>query len=249
MKSVTAALDVLDCFIQDDELGVSDIARRLGVAKSTAHRLLTSLRSRDLVERNPESGQYRLGMHLFELGQLAQERMRLRQVALPLLEQLRAASGCAAQLSIPGGADVLYVERLEALRGGQSLTPVARRMPAHATSSGKAVAAWNADLAQRRREAGFPVLTAATIRTAGEFDRALATVRRRGVATNLGESHPGVCSVAAPVLDAGGTALAAISLVVPGEPGDQGGPGGHDLGRQARLVCVAANKITRGLGY
>jgi len=242
VKSVTAALDVLDCFSHEPELGVSDIARRLGVAKSTAHRLLTSLRSRDLVERNPQTGQYRLGLHLFELGQLTQERMRLRRIALPLLEELRAVGAGTAQLSVPQGADVLHVERLEPVHGRGRCAPVPRRMPVHATSSGKALAAWNDELAQRRRQAGFPILTDATIRTAEEFDRELATVRRCGVATNLGESRPGVCSVAAAVLDAGGVAVAALALVRPT------GPDGGELGRQARLVSVAAARITRGLG-
>jgi DNA-binding IclR family transcriptional regulator len=242
VKSVMAALDVLDCFADEVELGVSDIARRLGVAKSTAHRLLTSLRARGLAERNPETGQYRLGVHLFELGQLAQERMRLRQAAMPLLEELRQASGCTVQLAIPGGADVLYVERLETLRGLAVMAGAGRRLPAHATSSGKAIAAYHPELAQRRRMAGFPALTEATIRTAADFDRALALVRRRGVATNLGEARPGICSVAAPVLDASGTAIAAISLLAPGE--DVRG----DLGRPARLVTVAARKLAHGLG-
>src|SRR4051794_8311435 len=119
VKSVMSALDVLDCFALDDELGVSDIARRLGVAKSTAHRLLTSLCARGVTEQNPETGQYRLGMHLFELGQLAQHRMRLRQTALPLLEELRQVSGCTVHLAISSGPDVLYVERLTTLRGIQ----------------------------------------------------------------------------------------------------------------------------------
>jgi DNA-binding IclR family transcriptional regulator len=242
VKSVMAALDGLDCFADDVELGVSDIARRLGVAKSTAHRLLTSLRSRGLAERNPETGQYRLGVHLFELGQLAQERMRLRQAAMPLLEELRQASGCTVQLAIPGGADVLYVERLETLRGMALMANSGRRLPAHATASGKAIAAYHPELAQRRRVAGFPALTNATIRSAADFDRALALVRRRGVATNLGEARPGICSVAAPVLDASGTAISAISLLAPGE--DVRG----DLGRPARLVTVAARKLAHGLG-
>lgn len=242
VKSVTAALDVLDCFADDVELGVSDIARRLGVAKSTAHRLLTSLRSRGLAERNPETGQYRLGVHLFELGQLAQERMRLRQAALPLLEELRHTSQSAVHLAIPGGADILYVERLETLRTLQLMVSVPRRLPAHATSSGKAIAAYDAELAQRRRMAGFPSLTPSTIKDAAEWDRALALVRRRGVAINVGEARVGLCSVAAPVLDASGKAVAAISLVAPGEDIR------HDLGRPAQLVSVAARKLAHLLG-
>ena len=72
LKSVGSALDVLECFATDGELGVSDIARRLGVAKSTAHRLLQTLASRGFVEQVAHSAQYRLGMHVYELGALAQ---------------------------------------------------------------------------------------------------------------------------------------------------------------------------------
>lgn len=242
VKSVMAALDVLDCFADDDELGVSDIARRLGVAKSTAHRLLTSLRSRGLAERNPETGQYRLGVHLYELGQLAQERMRLRSTALPLLEELRQTSGYTVHLGIPAGADVLYVERLSTLRGMTLMAGIGRRVAAHATASGKAIAAYDPELAQRRRMAGFPALTGSTIRTAADFDAALALVRRRGVATNLGEAVTRGSAVAAPVLDASGRAMAAISLVAPTEDIRD------DLGRPARLVSVAARKLSHALG-
>ena len=242
VKSVMAALDVLDCFADADELGVSDIARRLGVAKSTAHRLLTSLRSHGMAERNPETGQYRLGLHLYELGQLAQERMRLRRSAMPLLEELRQASGFTVQLGIANGVDVLYIERLETLRGLQLMAGVGRRLPAHATATGKAIAAYDPELAQRRRVAGFPAMTGGTIRTSADFDRVLALVRRRGVATNLGEARVGCSAVAAPVLDSSGRAVAAISLVA---PGSEFGP---DLGRPARLVAVAARKLTGLLG-
>ena len=108
LKSVATALDVLKCFAVDDELGVSDIARRLGIAKSTAHRLLTTLCSRGMTEKNPESGLYRLGMHLFELGQLAQARLRLRQLALPMLGELRAVTGHTVHLGVADGADVVH---------------------------------------------------------------------------------------------------------------------------------------------
>ncbi|NLJ53301.1 MAG: helix-turn-helix domain-containing protein, partial [Intrasporangiaceae bacterium] len=70
LRSVGTALDVLECFALDGELGVSDIARRLGVAKSTAHRLLQTLLSRGFVEQDNESGLYRLGIHIYELGTL-----------------------------------------------------------------------------------------------------------------------------------------------------------------------------------
>jgi DNA-binding IclR family transcriptional regulator len=237
-----AALDVLDCFTESDELGVSDIARKLGVAKSTAHRLLTSLCARGLADKNPETGQYRLGLHLFELGQLAGNRMRLRRTAMPLLEELRQVSGCTVHLAIPSGPDVLYVERLETLRGMQLFGTVGRRLPSHCTSSGKVIAAYDTDFARARRTAGFPALTEVSIRTATDYERALVEVRRRGVATNMGEALAGLASVAAPVLDASGRAQAAISLVGPAQELSS------DFGRPARLVTIAARRLARSLG-
>ncbi len=242
VKSVMAALDVLDCFAADDELGVSDIARRLGVAKSTAHRLLTTLCARGLAEKNPETGLYRLGLHLFELGQLAQNRNHLRRTAMPLLEELRHISGWTIHLAIPDGADVVYLERLETLRGMHLMTQVGRRWPSHATSSGKAIAAFSADVAQARRQAGFPPLTQRTIRSEADYDRVLAETRRVGVAVQIGEARMGLASVAAPVLDSFGTAQAAISVVAPAREFTA------DTGRPARLVTVAARKLAHSLG-
>lgn len=241
LKSVSAAVDLLDCFGSAHELGVSDIARRLGVAKSTAHRLLTTLCNRGLVEQNPETGQYRLGLHLFELGQLAVSRFRLSQAALPLLEELRQRTGCTIHLSVPERADVLYIERLQSLNGMQLFAGVGRRLPAHCTSSGKAIAAFDPTLAQNRRAAGFPVITSSTIRTPAAWDRALDETRRRGVAVNRDEVSVGLTSVAAPVRDHAGRARAAISIVGPTRDVAQG------VERSARLVSAAANKLARSL--
>jgi DNA-binding IclR family transcriptional regulator len=238
---VTSALDVLDCFLDAEELGVSDIARRLGVAKSTAHRLLTSLSARGLTDKNPESGQYRLGLHLYELGQIAGDRMRLRRTAVPLLEELRQLTGCTAHLAVPDGSHVIYIERLEPLRGASRMNSVARRMPSHCTSSGKAIAAFDPEAARARRAAGFPALTPASIRTAADFERAQTEIRRRGVATNVDEALEGFASVAAPVLDSNGRARAAISLVGPTAQITE------NLGRTGQLVTVAARRLARSL--
>ena len=143
LKSVGSALDVLECFATDGELGVSDIARRLGVAKSTAHRLLQTLASRGFVEQDSHSGQYRLGIHVYELGELALARNQLRHAALPFLRQVAAATGLTVNLSVPDGPDIVFVERIENSDGVRILGHFGRRLPAHTTSSGKAIAAWN----------------------------------------------------------------------------------------------------------
>ena len=146
----------MECFATDGELGVSDIARRLGVAKSTAHRLLQTLASRGFVEQDAHSGQYRLGMHVYELGALALARNELRHAALPFLRQVATATGLTVNLSVPDGPDVVFVERIENSDGVRILGHFGRRLPAHTTSSGKAIAAWNAEADLARRRAGFP---------------------------------------------------------------------------------------------
>ena len=91
LKSVTAAIQLLNVFAEDERLGVSQVAKRLGVAKSTAHRLLTTLVAGGLVEQTHEFGDYRLGVRLIELGQLASARQDLRRVAAPAMEEIGRA--------------------------------------------------------------------------------------------------------------------------------------------------------------
>ncbi len=241
LRSVLRALDLLDCFITDEELGVADIARRLGVAKSTAHRLLTTLCARGFAEQNPLTGHYRLGFHLYELGQLAVSRTDLHQAALPMLEELRERTGCTVHLAVADGAEIVYLERLQTLRDVRAFNGVGRRLPVHCTGSGKVIAAFDPLVARARAAAGFTGLTNSSIRDAARFDRELAEVRRIGYAVNTDEAKHGLSSVAAPIRDHTGRARAAISLV---------GPTKEIVGtveRHARLARTAAGRLARTL--
>ncbi|MCQ4079133.1 IclR family transcriptional regulator [Streptomyces sp. RB6PN25] len=243
LKSVSTAFELLACFRGARELGVSDLARRLGVAKSTVHRLLTTLSKSGLVAKNPETGRYHLGLHLMELGQLAASRFPLSQSALPLLEDLRERTGYTVHLAVPDGVDVLYVERLHSPNGMRVFANSPLRLPAHSTSSGKAIAAFDREFAQRRLAAGFPGLTLSTITTPASWDRALDETRRRGVAVSRDEAADGLSSLAAPVRDHTGRARAAISI-----DGPSLGVADHAEG-YARLVILAANKLAGRLPF
>lgn len=239
LKSVAAALALLDCFGSDGELGVTDVAGRLGVAKSTAHRLLSTLCASGLVERNPETARYRLGLHLFELGQLAVTRFRLTQAALPLLEELRQRTGFTVHLAVRDGVDVLYVKRLQSLNGMHLFADVPYRFPGHCTASGRAIAAFNTDFARLREAAGLPSPTSSTIRTRRDWHRTIEEVRSRGIAFNRNEVMTGLTSVGAPVRDHAGRSDAAVSVV---------GPTGdviERIERVARLVALTAERIGR----
>ena len=239
VQSVLNALDVLECLMREEDVDINDIAGRLNVAERTAQRLLNALCARDLAARNAGTGRYQLGVHLFELGQMASERFPLRQAGLPVLEELHRASGLSVHLSVPDGADVMFVERLRNVPGVGLMKGGGRRMPSHATSAGKAIAAFDPAFAQARRAAGFPQLTPRTIATTADFDRALIEVRRAGVAISVGEAQCQLTSVAAPVRDFCGRAYAAISVVGPDEE--------IDVGRAARMVITATATLSQVL--
>src|SRR5271166_578866 len=232
VQSVLNALDVLECLMREDEVDASEIAPRLGVSENTAHRMLKAMCARDLAKRDPDTGRYQLGAHLAELGQIASDRFPLHSAALPLLQELRQASGLSVHLTVPDGADVVFIVRLKNVAGMGLITDSNRRMPSHATSAGKVLAAFDPAFAQARRAAGFPRVTPRTISTAADFDRALAEVRRTGVAVSVSESQCQLTSVAAPVRDFCGRAYAAISVVGPE-------PEFGDFGRATRLVITA----------
>ena len=172
LRSVRIALDVLECFATDEELGVTDIATKIGVAKSTAHRMLSVLVERGYAEQVEGSTKYRLGIHIYELGQLAQERHHLRWSALPLMRTVQEATGLIVNLSVPDGADVVFVERLEQPDLAHLVEHLGRRLPAHTTSSGKVIAAYNPSFDAARRLTGFPPRVSRTVRSAADWDRA-----------------------------------------------------------------------------
>jgi DNA-binding IclR family transcriptional regulator len=239
IRSVATALELLDCLATEPELGVAELGRRLGVAKSTAHRIVTTLCAKGYVQRVPETKSYRLGIRLHELGELVASRSQLRDHALPLLEQLRNQTGETVHLAVPEGAQMFYVERLESYQGLRFSSRVSRLRPIHLSSSGKAVAAFNPAVADAACAAGFAIRTQRTIRTKQQFLRCLAETRARGYAFSIEEDEPGLSSVAAPVLDRDGIARAAISVA-----GPVSRVTGDDIGQMARRVQAAAQQLT-----
>lgn len=242
LQSVSTALDLLGCFDAAEELGVSDLARRLCVAKSTAHRLVTTLCARGFVERNPETGRYRLGIRLYELGALVMSHHRLRRTAMPLLQELREQTGSTIHLAVADGAEIIHLERLDSARCMPMFAGIKRRFDVHSTSCGKAIAAFDPVCAAARFRAGFPAYTRFTIRNARDFERELVLTRRRGFALNQGETRLGITAIGAPVLDSCGHAIASLSIAAPTSDAER------HLNQYARLVTLSATKLGKSVG-
>jgi DNA-binding IclR family transcriptional regulator len=214
--TVRKAMAVLSAFSYGDPvLGVSELARRLDMGKSTVHRILSTLVADGYAERTADE-RYRLSIKMYELGQQVAASIELRELAHPALERLRNESGETAHVAVLSGTDVVYVDRLESPHMLRLLTRIGRRRAAHATSSGKCLLAFGspADVG-RVIAAGLPRLGPRTITSRSMLQQALARVRAKGYAMSIDESAPGVASVAAPIFDGAGECIAAISVAGP----------------------------------
>jgi DNA-binding IclR family transcriptional regulator len=205
-------MDVLECFTAAAEHGASDVASELGIAKSTASRMLATLAAGGLLERRA-NGRYRLGLRLFEYGQLAADRLLLKELALPVMSELRDQLSETVQLGMPVGAEVLYVDRLEGTHGLRFHSEAFRRVPGHSSSSGKAIAAFNPFTFRAIAHAGLHAHTPYTIVDPRRFREVLDETKARGWACSEEELEVGLSSVAAPVLVHRGTATQAVAAL------------------------------------
>ncbi|NBM16134.1 IclR family transcriptional regulator [Streptomyces sp. GC420] len=211
LSVLARAVSVLDAFSPDDTaVTVSELGRRTGLAKSTVHRLAVELCRLGLLEQTPRG--LRLGLHLFELGQLVPRQRDLREAALPLMEDLREVTRSTVHLAVRDGVEVVYIEILGSKAYPGLPSRVGGRMPAHATGVGKAILAFSPpEVPAERIKSGLAPCSPFTVVAPGALLRELENVRRTGIAYDREESGVGTVCVAAPVLDTGGLAIAALS--------------------------------------
>jgi DNA-binding IclR family transcriptional regulator len=212
VAAVERAVALLDLLADGGELGTNELARRTGLSASTVSRTLATLAAGGLVEHVPESGRYRLGLRLVQLGHAALARLDLRAVARPHLRALVEATGETATISVPGEPDAVTVEFVQSPSSVQSVAQLGRPSVAHATAAGKVVLAWGG--------AGLPAgpLTAFTRRTIVDratLVREVRRVRARGWARAVREREEDLSAVAAPVFGAQGELTAVLGLQGP----------------------------------
>jgi IclR family transcriptional regulator, acetate operon repressor len=210
------AFRLLDVFGPDGgALGLAELARRSGLPKATAHRLAAQLIELGALERAEDK--YRLGIRLFEIGSRVGPQRRLREAALPFLEDLYEATHETVHLGVLDGLRVLYIEKIRGRRGSPVRTQVGTHKPLHCTALGKAILAYSPpELVQAVIDAGLERRTAYTICSAEALLRELAAVARNGVAQDREEYALGTTCAAAPIIDqATGYAKAALSITGP----------------------------------
>jgi DNA-binding IclR family transcriptional regulator len=193
--------------------GVTELARRLGLHKSTASRLLATLERRGLVEQDDETGKYRLGLVVIRLAEQAERTLDLRGLALPELERLARLTHETTGLGQIDGDQLLTVAQVD----GPNLVAVGdwtgRATPLHCVASGKVLMATLPEReVVRIGKRGLPRYTDRTMVDLEPLLEELARIRRRGYATAIGEFEAGLNAVAAPVRDARGQVIAAVDI-------------------------------------
>ena len=240
IERMFALIDVLAS--REEAISLKEISEKTGLHPSTTHRILNDLATGRFVDR-PESGSYRLGMRLLELGNLVKGRLNVRDAALVPMRDLHKLIQQPVNLSLRQGDEIIYVERAYSERSGmQVVRAIGGRAPLHLTSTGKLFLA--ADDPQRVRtyatRTGLPGQTRNSITQLLALERELAKARQYGVARDNEELELGVRCIAAGVYDDQGKLVAGLSISAPADRLEE---------EWLPKLQSTANSISAALGY
>lgn len=196
-------------------MGVTELARELGMGKSGAHRVLRMLC--DLGWVREAQGRYACTLRIWELGMRVADRLDLRQVAAPYLRRLADLSSETVHLSILDGVEVLYVDKIDSPQPVRAYSRVGGRAPAPCVATGKVLLAHASPERVAQARQTLVAHTPRSIVDPEAFDAELRRVRQQGYAVNRGEWRISVCGLAAPVFDARGEVVAALGISGPAE--------------------------------
>jgi IclR family transcriptional regulator, pca regulon regulatory protein len=220
-QSLERGLAILSTFRSGKPLlGVSDLAREVGLSRSTTHRYIATLAALGYLQQDQATRKYRLGPRVLDLGFSAINSMDLREVAAPHLQQLSDETGHTVNMAVLDGIDIVYIERCRTSRVGQRDIDlnlhVGSRLPAYCTSMGKVLLA-NLEPKQLHdvlRQTKFAQRGPNTLTAEAALLQELEHVRQTGLAVNNEELAYGLRSIAAPVHSQNGEVAAAINLAV-----------------------------------
>jgi IclR family transcriptional regulator, acetate operon repressor len=245
IRSVDRAVAILDLLARDGWLAGAEVARGLGVHRSTALRLLSTLERHSLVERDPRTAKYRLGRRLPQLASVVTGEFDLRYVARPVCERLAGALGETVTLDVLDADEIVPIEQATGSTSVVSVNWLGRRTPIHCTASGKVILAYAPNaVRQRLLSRTLERRTPHTIVDRAELEKQLAAALEAGFARTFQELEVGLDAIAAPVYSADGGVVAAID--VSGQA--------HRLRESDRPELVgmtreAAADLSRRLGY
>jgi DNA-binding IclR family transcriptional regulator len=231
---------------QGPGIGITELAAKLGLHKSTTHRLIMVLESNRFVEKNANTGKYQLGSRVLELGLSALSRLDLGEVATPHLRRLVAESGETAHIGILRNFEVISILNVRSTQALHAPSEVGTRHPVHCSALGKAILAFSSreEVDQFLRERTLEAFTRNTITIPSMFIREIETVQRNGYALDDEEREEGLRCVGAPVWNSAGEVIGAVSVSGPVFRITR-----DRVNALAETVMEAASRMSASLGY
>jgi IclR family KDG regulon transcriptional repressor len=215
-NTLLKGLAVLELLSRSDKpLTLTQIGRELGMAKSNVHRLMGALVETRFVLRDEERGSYAASIKLWELGSAILAKLDLRRHAERQMEALMGETGESVHLSVLDGLEVVYVHKVDSLNPVRAYSQIGGRAPAYCVATGTAQLAFSAPSVLNEVAASLKAHTERTITDAEIFLREMRRVREQRFAINRAEWRDGVWGIASPVMDARGTAIAAVGISGP----------------------------------
>jgi DNA-binding IclR family transcriptional regulator len=239
-------LAILDCFGSPTlELGVNEMARMLGMHKSTISRLCATLEQAGYLHRELAAGRYRLGPRIFNLAGNQNHEFDLRSVARPILQRLVAATGETVTIAELEGPDIVTIDVIEGTNLVRAQARVGARTQAHASATAKAILAYLPTVDRDAIIDGLALvqLSPNTLTSRDALVENLETIRQRGWSVDMEELEVGLRCIGAPVRDGGGHVIAAIAILGPRHRMTEAA-----IPVVAPQVVAAANEISRALG-
>lgn len=218
-SSLTTALLLLKCFSEEQhEIGIGPLAIRLGVSKSTAHRVAVTLLREGMLEQDEQTRKYRLGLSIFELGFRVRCNMTIYKNAKELLGQLQAATQETVNLAILRGQFIIYINSIASQNAIKVNSVLGARLPAHCSAEGKILLTFNpTENVERNADHDLTIQTQEALTVPNALHGELLQIRDRGYAIDNEESDQGVRSIAVPLFDYRQQAIAAIGIAGPSQ--------------------------------
>ncbi len=218
INSILRASRILRCFLEGrTHYKISELARQLGLDRSTTYRLLLSLEKCGLVEKDEKTGEYSLGMAAFEIGNTYLRQMDFVLISKPVMVDLAAKVQETVHLAVLSGTEIVYVDKVDSPRTRVVMSKIGQRGSLHSTALGKVLLAFQPEAESSRtiKQIKLKPFTANTISSRTKLMDELKKVRRQGYAFDFRESEQGVECIAAPIRNHLGDTVAALSISGP----------------------------------
>src|SRR4030042_6913391 len=245
INSILRASNILKCFLGEKaHFKISEIARQLGLDRSTTYRILLSLEKCGLVEKDQKTGEYSLGLSTFEIGNTYLRRMDFIKVSNPIMTELALKVRETIHLAVLSDIEIVYVDKVDSPRTLGVMSKIGQRGPVYCTALGKVLLAFQPEKDQSRiiRKIRLTPFTPRTITSKQKLVEELKAIRKQGYALDHREIEQDVECIGAPIQDHLGNVIAALSISGPqrkiGTPQEK-----HFVAEVIRAAGVISSKL------